>query len=252
MTGLPGRRPRVKLSKDEILRRRRYGDLRRLLRHRWGPVLPNDDAGREDLRELLLAISVSPHGDIKMRNAIEVWAPWMGKNEALDLIDHVSGMDISERKPKADILGERLNLTYAERAKLDIRTIRACDISEAGMALIRKQKRRQRARLRRQSRGAKSQADSISRTKPWIAAGFNTRRTWERKGKPSVATSCPIKLSTTEHEPATAGECEVASIPSLCVRLSPATTAGLARTYDDLWAEEAAWQSTWNDLEAAA
>jgi len=251
-------RRRVKLS-DEGMRRRRYGDLRRLFRDRYGPTFPDhDDAAREDLRELLLPISLSPHADLKMRNAIEVWAPWVSEDEAQELVDDIKLSPRWERMPTAKKLGERLNLTYAQRAKLDIRTIRACDISEAGMALIRKQKKRQRDRLRRKLRGAKPRAEylaaSISQTKPWIAAGFNTRRTWERDGKPSVASPRQIKLSTTEHEPATAGECEVAYsslASSLCVRLSTATTAWPAGT-SDIWAEEAAWQSTWDNLEAAA
>ena len=61
MTGLPGRRPRVKLSKDERMRRLRLGDLRRPLRDRCGSVLPDDDAGREYLFELLLPISLGPN-----------------------------------------------------------------------------------------------------------------------------------------------------------------------------------------------
>src|SRR6516164_9500284 len=45
MNSLLGRRPRVKPSKDERMRRLRLGDLRRLLRERThGSVLPDDDA----------------------------------------------------------------------------------------------------------------------------------------------------------------------------------------------------------------
>jgi uncharacterized protein YdaT len=48
-----------KYSKDENLRRQRLGDLRRLIEDRCGPILPDDDAGRDYLRELLLPISLS-------------------------------------------------------------------------------------------------------------------------------------------------------------------------------------------------
>ena len=47
-------------AKSEMIRRLRLGDLRRLLRDRNGAVLPDDDAGREYLLELLLPISVGP------------------------------------------------------------------------------------------------------------------------------------------------------------------------------------------------
>jgi len=41
-------------SHAEMLRRLRLGNLRTLFRHRYGPTLPDDDAGRAELRELLL------------------------------------------------------------------------------------------------------------------------------------------------------------------------------------------------------
>src|SRR5262249_47391838 len=107
-----------------------------------------------------------------------------------------------------------------------------CDMTEAGIALIRKQKKRQRERLRRQLQGAQPQAASISQTKPGIAAGFKTRRTWERKGKPTVATSCPINLTKTGHELATKEE--LGSKAGECVRFPTATPAGQPQTCDDL------------------
>ena len=69
-----------------MLRRLRLGNLRKLFRHRYGPILPDDDAGRAELRELLLPISVSANADRKMPKTIELWAPWMGQQEALALI----------------------------------------------------------------------------------------------------------------------------------------------------------------------
>ena len=110
-------RRRVKLS-DEGMRRQRYGDLRRLFRDRYGPTFPDhDDAAREDLRELLLPISLSPHADLKMRNAIEVWAPWVSEDEAQELIDDIRLSPRWERMPTAKKLGERLNLRQQVSAK---------------------------------------------------------------------------------------------------------------------------------------
>jgi hypothetical protein len=211
----------VKFSKNERLRRLRLGDLHRLLRDRCGPTLPDDDAGREYLKELLLPISLGPaearngSGGMvkvwtptdKMRREIEQWAPWMSKDEADLLLDEINRMPPWERMVKAGPLGQRLRLTFAERARLDLRTIGPCDMTKKVMVEIRRQKRRQRERLRRQSQGSKPRSEylaaSISRTKPWIAAGFNTRRTWERNGKPNVASPCPISLTNTKHALAT-------------------------------------------------
>jgi hypothetical protein len=59
-------------TQSEMIRRLRLGDLRKLFRDRYGPILPDDDAGREHLIELLLPISLGYEPDLKMRNAIEV------------------------------------------------------------------------------------------------------------------------------------------------------------------------------------
>jgi hypothetical protein len=83
----------------EMIRRLRLGNLRRLFRNRYGPILPDDDAGREDLHEFLLPISVGPNADIKMPNAVEVWAPWMGRDETAQLIDRINLTPIWQRKP---------------------------------------------------------------------------------------------------------------------------------------------------------
>src|SRR5262249_55288452 len=152
---------------SEMIRRLRFANLCKLLRDRNGPVLPDDDAGREYLLELLLPISVGPHADIKMPYAIEVWAPWMQKDEATQVIDHINQMPIWQRKQTARILGERLRMTNGERERLKLWTIAPCDMGSKGMDLWRKHKDRERKRRRRQLWGAKSQATSISKTKPW-------------------------------------------------------------------------------------
>jgi hypothetical protein len=270
MTRLPGRRPRVKLSKHEIMRRLRLGDLRRLLRDRChGSVLPDDDAGREYLVELLLPISLGPNEAVKrshaieiwgptdrMRREIELWAPWMSEDEARELRLDINATPMWQRKPVARTLGERLQVTYAERARLQLRTIGPCDMTEAAMTLMRKQKRRQRERLRRQSRGVESRAEylaaSLSQTKPWEQEGIS-RRTWERR---RVASPCPINLIKTGR--ILASKEEHGSKADLCERLPTPTHAGQTDTCANdgfLTADEAAWLVDAicpPDLEAAA
>ena len=124
MTGLPGRRPRVKLSGDEILRRLRLGDLRKLFADRCrGMILPDDDAGREYLRELLLPISLGPHearnrsGGVvgiwgptdRMRHEIELWAPWMSEDDTEELLIEINLTPVWQRKPTKRTLGEQSN-----------------------------------------------------------------------------------------------------------------------------------------------
>ena len=59
------------MSKEETMRRLRLGDLQRFFRKRWGHSLPDDDAGREDLRELLLLASLAYNPDRTMRNMMQ-------------------------------------------------------------------------------------------------------------------------------------------------------------------------------------
>ena len=74
----------------ERLRRLRWGAVKRLIMFRWKTEVPDDEAGRPDLFELMTLASLAPTGaDKKMRNALEVWAPWMGAEEAEAYIDHL-------------------------------------------------------------------------------------------------------------------------------------------------------------------
>jgi hypothetical protein len=88
----------------------------------------------------------------------------------------------------ADTLAERLGVMDAERSKHKFKTIGAIDVPKAAREVRRREQsrdrsRRYRARNRTMTR-AQYEATSISRTKPWLAAGFRCRRTWERHGKP--------------------------------------------------------------------
>jgi hypothetical protein len=158
---------------SEMKRRRRLGDLRKLFRDRYGWHFPDDDAGREDLYELLLPISVGPHGDLKLPDEIKRWAPWMRPKEATELIDRIHRTPIWERKPNAETLGNRLRLTNEERERLQLWSIRPHNMTKRDMTAQRRAKARERARQRRlmQGSGARRAAylarPSAAKTKPW-------------------------------------------------------------------------------------
>jgi hypothetical protein len=171
-------------SKAEMIRRLRLGDLKKILRWRYHHTLADDDAGRADLELLLDCVSFVPNARYRMKNVIEVWAPWMDTAESYELVEHVLSKPDYLRKLKADQLGEKLNLTYEERQRLRIRTIAPADLSQEEFAERRKSQRRVKKResqqRRRRKAGAKSHATSLSRLKPWKAKGIS-RATWYRK-----------------------------------------------------------------------
>jgi hypothetical protein len=252
----PKARRRPKLSKHEELRRLRLGYLRRLLRDRCGPVLPDDDAGREYLKELLLPISLGPNEAVelwgptdRMRCAIEVWAPWMSEDEARDLRIEINAMPRWERWPSQRTLGERLNVTYAERERLRLWGIDPCDMTSTAMALFRKRKKRQRDKLRRQLQGQQSRADylanhRLSKEKPWMKEGISRATYYRRIKQEQARETSPRQTKLTTTELALVSKEELSTDAGLCVRPSTATHAeqtGTCVSDGFLTADEAAW-----------
>jgi hypothetical protein len=190
-------------SRTEIMRRLRLGDVRRLLRSRWGPILPNDDAGREDLQELLLPISVGPHAELKMPKVVEIHAPWMRQDEAQQLIDRINRTPLCERKPTAKQLGKRQYVTNQDRERLRLWTIAPHDMTPEQVAEHRKAKARMRMRRLREKQGKPTRAQylaehSINRTKPWLAEG-KSRAAWYRKRRET--SPCAVKLLNAANTP---------------------------------------------------
>jgi hypothetical protein len=171
--------------KNDTLRRCRLDELRRLFRDRYGgPVLPDDDAGREDLCELLLLASMAFNPDRTMRNVLSQAAPWMPTAEAEQLIDDVNRTPIYLRKPSARILGDRLRLTSEERHRLAIRTIRPFDRTDEQLKRDRNAKDKERKWRKRRAAKVKPReawlVNCKSKLQPWVKAKMS-RRTWYRK-----------------------------------------------------------------------
>jgi hypothetical protein len=182
--------------------------MRNYLRCRYGYTLPDDDAGREDLRELLYPISVGPNAAIKMPKAIEIWAPWMNTKEAAELFDDINRMPIWLRKPAARELGKRLRVTDQMRQQWRLWTIAPYDMTDEELAEQRRAKDRERKRRsrqrQRQGKATRAQwlaAHSISRDKPWLALGIKRRAYYKRLqkyGSAQVASAMKLKQHRTQ------------------------------------------------------
>jgi hypothetical protein len=183
-------------STAERLRRVRLNDHTRYLRNRYGYELPDDDAGRDDLYELLLVISLGEGADRKMRNAIGLWAPWMSGEEANGIIGLINRTPDHLRKRTKHELGQIWGLTYEERQRLGIRTVAPCDLTEEEFQQRRKArksflqlKRRLAAGRMTRAQYRDSLANSLSRTKPWEAEG-KSRAQWYRLRAKQDETRC--------------------------------------------------------------
>jgi hypothetical protein len=161
----------------------RVRDLNTLFTARYGQILPDDDAGRDDVR--IVAHHLAQYVDGNPLRRITQWvrlrAPWMRLAE-LDAL--VAECITKPRRWRADKLAWRLRLTAADRKALRITTISAIDANRAQRIARRRERDRKRKAARRAAAGAipreQYEAQSIERAQPWTMLGMS-RATWYRR-----------------------------------------------------------------------
>ena len=180
--------------KLETLRCLLVGNLLKLFRHRYGPTLPDDDAGRDDLRPLLYVCSLARFDpEMKMRNQIETVARWMRAAEAKEMIEYEMHLTVGGRRLSAKQIGERVNLKNADRERLKLWQIAVVDMTAE--QIVEQKKAKDRARKRKRSKRTRAEylAASLTTSKPWEANGIS-RRTWERRRR--VAGMSALRVNT--------------------------------------------------------
>ena len=183
-------------TRDETIRRLRLGNIKTLLRWRCGPELPDDDAGREYLYELLLPISLGPEADLKMANVMEVWAPWLDAKERFELVADIERTPAYVRKITAKALGERLRVTSEERKALRLWTIAAFDVTDQDRAAEQRVRKRVRQERHRRRRGEQPRAEYLAGTAAQAVGGF-------RDEPPDLVSPAWHRPSTQWHRSAT-------------------------------------------------
>jgi hypothetical protein len=135
-----------------------------------------------------------PTSHAELLEALRFWASsWLPQNaeDAPESLERAVNSALRHpRTEKAEALGRKLKVTDAERAHLKIRTIAPYNVSPLERDQRRKQKKRDRDKLRaeskRRARGIKPRAEylanSLSARAPWKDEGI-TRRSWERRRK---------------------------------------------------------------------
>jgi hypothetical protein len=158
----------------------RLAELERFLIDRWGPTLPDDDAGNEDAFVMASQLANLADAETRVAGWLAARAPWMSITSRQALTARVIAKPL---RWSSGALARRLNLTAEERDRLKITTIGAVDQTPEERVALRKERKRQRERDRRRSAGAIPQsersAQAISRTKPWVACNIS-RATWYR------------------------------------------------------------------------
>ena len=169
----------------EIVRLLRQCQISKLLRHRCGRWLPDDDAGREYMLELLYVMSCGPYTDAEMQRQVKWWMPWKKQTDIEVLVGYVRGLPYSVRKFDGRAVGQRNRLTNEERNQLKLWHIKPFDMTDAELIAQRKANDRARKMTGRTSRAAYL-ANALSTKQPWLAERV-CRRTWERRRSKAVA-----------------------------------------------------------------
>jgi len=105
----------------------RVRQLTRFFQYKYGTELPDDDAGRDDLRIVFDHMVRLKNGRVRMTAFVSLWTPWLSAAEFETLVDDVAAGP--PRYYRADQLGERIGLTDAVRTLLRITTIGAVDFN---------------------------------------------------------------------------------------------------------------------------
>jgi hypothetical protein len=140
---------------DVRLAHLRWRELQRLLRHRYGVVMPDTDAARRDL-EILLNYAILTGK--KPQHQVDLWAPWLDEDE----LDHIA----AHQRPilhKADDLAHKLDLRYCDRQRLAITTIGSTDVDQAMRERLRRQRQNERKQEKRAA-AAKQQQEKAMQT----------------------------------------------------------------------------------------
>lgn len=192
------RRP-IKRRLMTVLRTR---EVRRVLQQRYerhGGLIPDDDAGRDDLAILLsYVVEINPVDAIRRAAMLaREYAPWLSQDDAMHMAEHALRNPI---RLSADDLAQRLGVTDAMRTELRLTTIGATDVSKAERAERRRQRNKERTQASRRKKGVKPRAEhlanSLSSSKPWELEGIS-RATWYRRKRETDRCSPNIILLNT-------------------------------------------------------
>lgn len=164
----------------------RLREIETLIRSRHGAQVP--DPEDTDDREIFLAyVRCAAKAGTKQEMKVWCarWAPWVTDTELEDISTSTGNM---RKMLPADAVAKMLYVSFAERSRLSLKTIGACDVSRHQRDKLAKERKRERDRKRQEAKrraegrvNRKSQqAQTKTATKPWEAMGVS-RATYYRR-----------------------------------------------------------------------
>lgn len=168
----------------------RVAELNREFTDRYGGmVLPNDDAGRDDVIIMLHHLARRRNDPADLHQWIADRAPWLSGEERGEIVARVLENPLRYR---ADTLAARIGLTAERRTRLKIRTIGAIDQTAEQRKRARGLAETERKRTQRRIAGIPKRPEtSINKDAPWLALGI-CRRTWFRRRAKAVTSTAAV------------------------------------------------------------
>lgn len=178
----------------------RIREIEKLIRHRHGAMIP-DPAGTDDVEMCLAyprAIALTPRSQ-DVESWCRKWAPWIDPVT----LHTLAALGVNRRwMIKADAVAKMLMVTMADRSKLGLRTIGACDMTTAERKDLAKANKRERDKNRQECKRRNlgmvdrksQQAHTLAATKPWEAEGIS-RRTWFYRQKRDCTATSRVEIN---------------------------------------------------------
>jgi hypothetical protein len=208
------RRKRGSNAKNNV----RPRELERVFRDRYGAILPDDDAGLDDIFVMANHLAHLDKPDKRIASWVRRWAPWHDDDRTAALIESVMARPM---KWTADPMAKRFGVDFAMRTRLRLTTIGSIDCGKAKRAKLRAKRNNEAKRARRAEAGAVPHSASAEQTKPWLALGIS-RATYFRRQKAA-------RNETRETDSATAYAKHIMLKPKQSQQANTASPARLTR-----------------------
>lgn len=181
-----------RLTKEQMQAARRVKELSRIYYDQFPNGLPHNRLGVNYAKYICRTMAFLPND--RRAQWLDRHADWISSETR----SYILSLGAHWYDPRS--LGNKLELCDEDRERHQAWSIEAIDVTYEERQMINKEKNRQAQEKRRRKLRAKPHSESASRTKPWLAAGFRSRRTWERHGKPVADSFAPSLIPGTKSE----------------------------------------------------
>ena len=179
-----------RLTTDQKRAARRVSELSKIYWHQYPHGLPHNGLGVKYAKYICRTMAFLP--DDGRKKWLDQHAPWMDATTR----DYVLSLGPYWYSLKS--LGQHLELYDEDREKLKAWSVGAIDVTEKERRMINKEKNRNAQERRRRKNGAKPQAQSERRAKPWIEAGISRATYYRRKNRETISSRPSLSISRSD------------------------------------------------------